>query len=173
MGIGGKMGPLQRLLCCAMALMAAFPPALYAESVDDEFAQISPSHTTGSGEFVHGQGYGKILIRTMIFGAIPQQGIHYVPEGTDLLFALLYAGGYNDQTDLNGITIRRRGVKEIIEVDLENMIEEGQVIPRLKDGDVINVPHNWRRDYQEFMFFAGMFTSLSSLVLSIALLSRR
>lgn len=170
--MGRVMGRVQRSLCTLLAFAMVLPPPAFAESVDDEFAQISPQHAPGSGEFVHGQGYGKILIRTMVFGAVPQQGVHYVPEGTDLLFALLYAGGYSDQTDLNGITIRRRGLKENIEVDLEELIEEGQPIPKLRDGDVINVPHNWRRDYQEFMFFAGMFTSLSSLVLSIAILSR-
>jgi hypothetical protein len=167
------MERLRSFLCSALALVMAVPAPVFAESVEDEFAQISPQHSPGTGEFVHGQGYGKILIRTMVFGAVPQQGVHYVPEGTDLLFALLYAGGHNDQTDLSGITIRRRGVKEIIEIDLEDLIEEGHSIPRLKDGDIINVPHNWRRDYQEFMFFTGMLTGLSGLVLSIAILSRQ
>ncbi|MBY0370173.1 hypothetical protein K2X33_05765 [bacterium] len=150
-----------------------FPAGLlHAESVDEEFTHISPRHSPGTGEYVHGQGYGKILIRLLMFGAIPQQGIHYVPEGTDLLFALLYAGGYGDSTKLNGITIRRRNVPELIEVNLEGLIEEGGAIPKLTDGDIINVPHNWRRDYQEFIFFTSIFTSLTSLVLSITLLAR-
>ncbi len=143
-----------------------------AESIDEDFTHISPKHSPGTGEYVHGQGYGKILMRTLMFGSVPQQGVHYVPEGTDLLFAILYAGGYGDATKLNAITIRRKGVSELMEIDLENMIEEGSPIPKLKDGDIINVPYNWRRDYQEFLFFTGIFSSLTGLILSVALLTR-
>ena len=143
-----------------------------AESVDEEFTHISPKHSPGGGEYVHGQGYGKILMRLLMFGSIPQQGIHYVPEGTDLLFAILYGGGYGEATKLTDITIRRKGMPELIHVDLESVIEEGGAIPKLKDGDIINVPYNWRRDYQEFMFFTGIFSSLTGLILSIALLTR-
>lgn len=164
---------LRTVITYVLVLGLVLPaPVLRAESVDEEFTHISPKHSPGSGEFVHGQGYGKILMRVLMFGAIPQQGIHYVPEGTDLLFALLYAGGYGDSTKLNGITIRRKNMPELIEIDLENLIEEGASIPKLKDGDIINIPHNWRRDYQEFVFFTGILTSLTSLVVAITLLSR-
>jgi hypothetical protein len=160
-------------LIFVLVLSLLFPPGvLRAESVDDEFTHISPKHSPGSGEFVHGQGYNKILARILMFGAIPQQGIHYVPEGTDLLFAILYAGGYSEVTKLNSINIRRKGMPESIEVNLEQIIEEGGTIPKLRDGDVVNVPYNWRSDYKEFLFFTSIFTSITGLIISIALLSR-
>ncbi len=157
-----------------LLILSFLVPTSYvrAEAVDEEFMHISPKHSPGSGEYVHGQGYGKILMRVLMFGAIPQQGVHYVPEGTDLFFAILYAGGYGDSTKLNGITIRRKGVSDLIEVDLENIVEEGGSIPKLKDGDIINVPYNWRRDYQEFLFFTSIFSSLTGLIISVALLTR-
>lgn len=160
------------LITFACVFSLAVPAPLLAESVDDEFTQISPQHSPGSGEYVHGQGYGKMLMRLMLFGAIPQQGVHYVPEGTDLLFAILYAGGYGEQTSLNNITIRRRGLNEIIHVDLEDIIAEAQAVPKLKDGDVVNVPHNWRQGYQQFMFFAGIFSSVTGLLISLSLIAR-
>src|SRR4051812_47979408 len=130
----------------ALVLSLVFPVSVArAESVDEEYTHISPKHSPGGGEFVHGQGYGKMLMRLLMFGSIPQQGIHYVPEGTDLLFALLYAGGYGDSTKLTNLTIRRKGIPELIHVDMESIIEEGGAIPKLKDGDIINVPYNWRR----------------------------
>src|SRR3989338_6517836 len=112
------------------------------EAVDDTFTQISPTETLGAGEFIHGTGYRKLLVRVLMFGAIPNQGIHYVPEGTDLLFAILYAGGYQELTKLDGIAIRRKNQTELIRVDLEEMIEEGTTIPRLLDGDIVSVPFN-------------------------------
>jgi hypothetical protein len=163
----------RKIISCLLVFCLVTPVSYVgAESVDEEFTHISPKHSPGGGEFVHGQGYGKILVRVLMFGAIPQQGIHYVPEGTDMLFGILYAGGYGDNTKMNNITVRRKGVPELIHVDLESIIEEGAAIPKLKDGDIVNVPYNWRRDYQEFMFFTSIFSSLTGLVISLAFLTR-
>ena len=61
---------------------------------------------------------------------------------------------------------------ETIEVDLEKIIEEGGSIPKLRDGDIVNVPFNWRSDYKEFLFFTSIFTSITGLIVSVALLTR-
>ena len=158
-----------RLLVGVLILGA---PQVRAESVEDKFAQISPSHQQGSGEFVHGQGYGKILIRVLMFGAIPQQGVHYVPEGTDLLFSILYAGGYGDNSKLNGITIRRRGQQELIDVDLQDLMKDGGRIPKLQDGDIVNVPFNWRRDIQTISLITSFMAAMTGFTLSLIALSK-
>lgn len=144
----------------------------YAEAVDDKFTQITPSHSPGTGEYVHGQGYGKILMRVMLLGAVPTQGVHYVPEGTDLLFAIIYAGGYGEQTKLNGITIRRRGMRELVEVNLEDLIEDGKPIPKLADGDVVQIPFNWRKDIATISLVTGFITAMTGFTLSIIALVR-
>ena len=144
----------------------------FAESVEDKFTQIAPSHSPGSGEFVHGQGYGKILIRVLLFGAVPQQGAHYFPEGTDLLFGILYAGGYTDDTKLDEITIRRRGVKDLVEVDLESVIDDGEKVPKLQDGDVVTVPFNWRKDVTTITTITGFITAMTGFTLSLIALSK-
>jgi len=160
---------LCHLLCCAMVLTSG---AIRAESIDDKFAQISPTQTPGVGEFVHGQGYGKILIRVLVFGSVPQQGVHYVPEGTDLLFSILYAGGYTNTSKLNGITIRRRGQKELIEVDLQDQLEDGDKVPKLQDGDIVSVPYNWRRDIDTISLITGFLAAMTGFTLSLVALSR-
>lgn len=143
------------------------------EAVSDQRSAISPKHMPGAGEFVHGQGYGKLLIRLLIFGAIPVQGIHYVPEGTDLIFAIMYAGGYGDFADLNQITIRRRGFAELMDVELEELIKDGKPIPKLADGDVITVPFNWKKDLQTVLTITGFVSALTGLTLSILALKNR
>lgn len=160
---------LTHVLICALLLSTT----VRAESVSDKSSAISPKHVPGAGEFVHGQGYGKLLMRVLVFGAIPVQGIHYVPEGTDLIFAIMYAGGYGDFSSLNGITIRRRGVEEQIEVPLEDLIEEGKAIPKLTDGDIITVPFNWKKDLQTVLTVTGFVTSITGLTLSLLALTRR
>jgi hypothetical protein len=156
-----------------MAVLLVFGGGpISAESIDDKFAQISPTQQPGVGEFVHGQGYGKILIRVLVFGSIAQQGVHYVPEGTDLLFAVLYAGGYSETSKLNGITIRRRGQQELITVDLQDAINDGEKIPKLQDGDVVTVPFNWRRDIQTISLVTGFLAALTGFTISLIALSR-
>lgn len=145
---------------------------LRAESVEDKFAQISPTHQPGSGEYIHGQGYGKILIRVLMFGAVPQQGVHYVPEGTDLLFSILYAGGYGDNSKLNGITIRRRGQEDLIDVDLQDLMKDGGRIPKLQDGDIVRVPFSWRRDIQTITLITGFMAAMTGFTLSLIALSK-
>jgi len=122
---------------------------------------------------MHGQGYGKLMIRVLMLGAVPQQGIHYVPEGTDLMFAILYSGGYTELTKLDDITIRRRFVKELIEVDLADLLEEGQPVPKLMDGDVVSIPFNWRKNFQTILTVTGFVTSLTGFALSMIALTRK
>jgi hypothetical protein len=145
---------------------------LRAESMDDKFTQIAPNHLPGSGEFIHGTGYGKLLMRVMLIGSVGQQGVHYFPEGTDLMFAMVYAGGMTDQTKMNGIKIRRRNVKDLISVDLEDLIADGEKVPKLMDGDVVSVPYNWRRDMATITTFTGFVTAVTGFALSMIALSK-
>jgi len=146
---------------------------VHAEAISDKGSAISPKHTPGAGEFVHGQGYGKLLMRILILGSVPIQGIHYMPEGTDLIFALMYAGGQGEFAKLNGITIRRRGQADNIDVDLEDLIADGNPIPKLADGDVITVPFNWRKDVSTILTITSFITAITSLVLSSIALFRK
>lgn len=154
------------LLIAVFALQA---PIARSEAIDDSLTNTGTSGDTG---FIHGKGYGKVLMRILMFGSIPKQGVHYMPEGTDLLFGILYAGGYGEESKLNGITIRRRKVQKLIEIDLEDVIADGQEIPKLQDGDIINVPFNWRKTYQELSFFVSLISAVSSLIISIVALNK-
>jgi hypothetical protein len=156
----------QLLIGTMVILMAYQPAAARAEAIDDKYS--STKDDTG---FVHGKGYGKVLMRILIFGSIPKQGVHYMPEGTDLLFGILYAGGYGEESKLNGITIRRRKVGKLMEIDLEDVIAAGDEIPKLQDGDIVNVPFNWRKTYQDVTFITTVLTAVSSLILSVVALT--
>lgn len=164
---------LHRSLCLLSALwFLLVVPSVNADSLNQAFSTTTPGFVGGGGEFVHGQNSGKILIRVLVFGSVPNQGIHYVPENTDLLFGLLYAGGYQQTSSLNGITIRRRNVKDLMEIDLEDIIEEGKPVPKLLDGDVITIPYNWRRDIDTITLVTGFVSSMTAFTLSIIALTR-
>lgn len=158
-------------LCLVLAISLS-SASVRAESLDDKFTQITPNHAPGAGEYIHGSGYGKLLMRVMLFGAVGQQGIHYFPEGTDLMFAMSYAGGYTDMTKLNGIKIRRRNVKEVITIDLEDLLADGEKIPKLMDGDVVTIPYNWRRDMTTITMFTGFIAAMTGFALSMIALTK-
>lgn len=143
-----------------------------AESLNEQYSATTPLHGGGTGEYVHGQRSGKLLIRTLILGAVPQQGIHYVPEGTDVLFAILYSGGYQDTSTLNAISIRRKNVRELIDVPLQDLISDGHEIPKLMDGDIVTIPFNWRRDIATISLITGFLSSMTAFTLSIIALTK-
>lgn len=149
---------------------ASFPA--YPEAMDDKMTNIVPGRSLGGGEYVHGAGYGKILMRIMMFGSIGQQGVHYMPEGTDLLFAMLFSGGYTEQSKIDKITIRRRGQVELIKINLEELMETGEKIPKLNDGDIINIPYNWRKDVSTIGLITGFITAMTGFALSLVALTR-
>lgn len=164
---------MKKLICLTLIgsfLLSSVPAR--GEALDDRFTEVAPGSLKGSSEFTHGAGHGKLLMRLLILGAVPQQGVHYVPEGTDLLFAILYAGGYNDETKLSSVTVRRRSMKQLMEVDLEGLIEDGKDIPKLYDGDIINVPFNWRRDIATISLITGFITSMTGFTLAIIALAK-
>ena len=72
----------------------------------------------------------------------------------------------------NGITIRRKGVKEMLEVNLEDLIEDGKKIPRLQDVDIINVPFNWRRDVSTIKLITTFVSAMTGFTLSLIALTR-
>jgi len=158
-------------LCVVLSLTLS-TIGIRAESMDDKFTQIPPNHTPGAGEYVHGTGYGKLLMRVMLMGGVGNQGVHYFPEGTDLMFALVYAGGLTDNTKLNGIKIRRRNVKDLIDVDLEDLIADGEKVPKLMDGDVVNVPYSWRRDMVTLSTFTGFIAGMTGFALAMIALTK-
>lgn len=161
----------KKFVACVVILSFLFSSnKAYCEAVDDNFTQISPTESLGIGEYIHGAGYRRLLVRVLMFGAISSQGIHYVPEGTDILFALLYSGGYTDSTKLDGITIRRKNQAELIRIDLEELIEEGLRIPRLQDGDIVSIPFNWRKDITTIGSLSALIGSFAALALSIVTL---
>jgi hypothetical protein len=163
----------KHLIClCLVACISLSPLAAKAESLDEKSTETAPGAAKNQGEFTHGAGQGKLLMRILLFGAVPQQGVHYMPEGTDLLFALIYSFLKTDSTKMDGITIRRRNSKPLLEVNLESLIEHGRDIPKLYDGDIVTVPYNWRRDLETISLITGFITSMTGFTLAIIALSR-
>lgn len=166
----------KRGIAYGMALVFLFTQSVYPEetapSVRD--TRITPTQGVISGEFYHGSILtGKLLIKVLMFGAVPQQGIHYVHEGTDIMSALLYAGGYSEQSKINAITIRRKHSKKLIKIDLEEILEDGLESIKLQDDDIITVPYNWRKDIATISLITGFISSMTGFTLAILAITKK
>lgn len=155
-----------------VAQLISYGPAV-GESIDDKYSHIAPGQKMSGGEHIHGASYGKLLMRVLVFGAVDSQGIHYYPEGTDLLFALLYVGGYGENSKWNGITIRRKNMKELMVIDLEDLFEEGREIPKLAEGDIVSVPYGYRQYMQDITMWTGFISAMAGFTIAVVALTRQ
>ena len=113
-----------------------------------------------------GQNTG-INVKVTLLGGVRSQGVYHIPESTDMISLIGYAGGGNEFAKLNDITIKRRkgDSYEVLDVSLKNLATSAGSLPtpRLMNGDVVFVPES--RSTQNLML--GL--SIISTVLSIAL----
>lgn len=97
------------------------------------------------------QGYGEIIkepvvtIRPIfnigVMGAVSRPGIYQIDPTTDILEAIMMAGGFGDRAKSEEIRIVRQN--EVVEVDVQRALEEGGDLGALalRSGDRIIVPH--------------------------------
>lgn len=154
------------------SLLAYFPSVTAFAEPNSKKMGYATEQSAQDGQFIHPGKPGQLLIRVHMLGSLTQQGIHYFPEGTDILDALLYAGGVMDTTKIDSIQIRRNGVKDIVEMDLTEIIEDGREIPKVNDGDIVNVPFNWRRDISTISLIAGFLTAATGFIVSVIALNK-
>lgn len=95
-------------------------------------------------EFVSGKTPGAVLMRVNLWGGVRKPGIHHIPVGTNLVTLLSYAGGPENDAELDNVVIKRlspEGKQETLKCDVEEMVDgNGTKIPTLNVNDIIVVP---------------------------------
>jgi len=159
-----------KILLISLALLFAPLTAHSAKKPKTKYGYVTPSDAKASA-IADATRSGKLMMRVTLMGAV-SQGIHYFPEDSDLLAALMYVGGYTEEADLDDIAIRRKGQKELIYVDLEALVEDGDPIPKLKDGDIVTVDWNWKKDLELYYTVTSFVTSITAFTLALVAVSR-
>lgn len=87
-------------------------------------------------------------LRATVGGAVARPGTYDIRVGDSLLTLLSLGGGVlpNNTADLRRATLRRKGSEELIPIDLNALINKGDVSQNyeLKDGDELTVPQTER-----------------------------
>ena len=101
----------------------------------------------------------ELLIPVNVWGFVQKPGQYLVPDNTDLITLLSYAGGPSENAKISHIRVIRNDRKMgnvVYKVDVKKYIETGddRLIPNLKPGDTIIVngtTFHWVNRYFEFV----------------------
>ncbi len=115
----------------------------------------------------------ELHIDVQIWGQVFRPGQYSVPDRTDLVGLISYAGGPTEDAKLKKVQVLRPLAQgdRVREVNLEAFLSSGdpQLIPRLTPGDVVVIPASRSRSLTRM---AGL-VSVLALVANVTLLATR
>jgi polysaccharide export outer membrane protein len=137
----------------AIVLIALFPiVSLFSQKSSQNFS------TDRAAQYYLGTS-DELLIPVNIWGFVQKPGQYMVPDNTDLIALLSFAGGPTENAKLNHIRIIRNDPKignVVYHIDVKRFIEtaDERLIPNLRPGDTIIVSgttFHWVNQFFEFI----------------------
>lgn len=127
-----------------------------------------------SGRYAIRNGPEDVLqIDVQVWGQVNRPGQYSVPDRTDLIGLISWAGGPTESAKLHEILVIRplADQNRVQEVDVEKFLRSGDplMIPRLSPGDVVVVPATRSHGITRW---AGL-VSVAALVANVAILATR
>ena len=120
----------------------------------------------------------ELLVPVNIWGFVQKPGQYMVPNNTDLISLISYAGGPQSSAKISKIRIVRirSGMEnQIIEVNVKKYLNTGnqEIIPVLKPGDTIIVKGTTFSWIQNFFSFLASFAVFAQMFYFIAIAEDR
>ncbi len=137
--------------------------------------ELSGGHANYGNEYVSGDYPGAILMKVNLWGPVGKSGIHFVPNQTDLVTLLSYAGGPTDSANLSDVRIKRwsGGQEKLITVDVSDLVREtGKESPMLEANDIVVIPTKKPLVSQDTSALIAVISSVLTIV-SVSLLLAR
>ncbi len=112
-----------------------------------------------------------LMVSVNIWGQVVSPGKYKVPDGTDVVSLISYAGGPTEFASLGNVRLSRLlpSGGENIKVQVEEYLDEPApgVVPVLKPGDTVYVPKNKKYAWKAFVEMAAQIAIITSTVLLI------
>lgn len=158
---------MKKILVSVVTIFAFLSNITLAHALDFSIEQELKTLGAGS-EFVSGKGKGGILMKVNLWGAVGKPGVHHIPNKTDILTLLTYAGGPRSNAVLDDVVLKRTfgGKTKVFEFDIEEMVksEDKSIIPVLQPGDIILVKEK-SNTTGDIAVILGIVSSILSIVL--------
>lgn len=103
-----------------------------------------PKENREGNEYFVGKHEGKPLIKVQLLSGVHSPGIYHVPVQTSLVESLAYAGGADDDSDLESVTVRSDHGDgfDIHTYNLKNLMATAAALPTAHEGDIITLPNS-------------------------------
>lgn len=133
--------------------------------------QMDYSSRTQAAQYYLGSE-DELLVPINIWGFVMKPGQYLVPNNTDLISLLSFAGGPNENARLSNIRIIRNDPRmgtKIWKIDVKKYIDTGdrKLIPALRPGDTVIVKgtsFHWINKFFEFVSKIAVFAQIYYLI---------
>lgn len=125
----------------ALVLTLAFSLGMPAWAADrNAIFDREKQNANQLSEFIYGDEMEQRLVPVYLLGAVRKPGIYHVPPKTSLVTLLSIAGGTEENSVLDEITIRNEADNRSENVDFGKLISQGGKSPVLSGRDTVFVP---------------------------------
>jgi len=97
-------------------------------------------------------GEERLLVPVNVWGEVKKPGYYEVPDGTDAVEVVSYAGGPTEYANLSRVHLTRTGAGVTV-VDIRGYLGSGDMdaVPMLKPGDTVYVTRNTKYAWRSFI----------------------
>jgi protein involved in polysaccharide export with SLBB domain len=117
----------------------------------------------------------ELLVRVSVWGEVARAGFYEVPDGTNAVQLISYAGGPTEYANLKHVRVTRAGEMPAGDVDVRAYLNTGDLnaVPVLKPGDTIFVPKNQRYAWTTFVAVMSQLAVVAGTVMLYVEVSRK
>lgn len=125
----------------------------YAWSVG--WAQSAEQGPRASQYYIRLGTQDELLIKVNVWGQVAKPGQYMIPDKTDLISLISFAGGPTEGAKISDVRLIRKweGEQKVLSVDLQHYLDTGDVshIPVMMPEDTVLVPGNFFRLFSKMV----------------------
>ena len=153
-----------------------FTSVVFSQSHDYQIGSYNPQLQRYNGGYYDYSDPTDVNIKVSVWGFVRYPGRYVVPEDTDVLDLLSYAGGPTDYAHLDNLRLYRilpDSTQTMLKFDVEDiwwgdsLHSKKIILPTLQPGDILSVPGSQKYYTRDWIM---MGVSILSVMISLAIL---
>jgi len=151
----------------SILILFVFSAVVYSQSIGGQ------SQRSSAAQYYLGED-DELLVPVNIWGFVRLPGQYFVPNNTDLISLLSFAGGPTEDAKISNIRLIRNDPKQgstVWKVDVKKYIETGdeRIIPLLRPGDTIIVSGTTFHWISRFFEFVARLATIAQIFYFVAI----